>query len=359
MKAFVALVRSGVVMLRRNRVLLISSLGLALISIFVFGWLFGGGGTPKLQLGVVNDDTSPLGAQVVTQLQHSDSLKVYTGTQDEEVLALRDGNRNAVLVLPATFGADLRQGHTTLQVYYDESNPVMEANARAAVQSIVTSLNAQITRQASPVTLHEEAVSVRNLRQIDWLTPGMLGMLLMWANLSIGVLLVEWRQQGILRRLAATPVRPGALMASQMLARLILSVAQGAILIAVAMLAFHVQIVGSWGALLLAVALGALTMMALGFVAGSFTKTPEAAQAVMFLVSFPMMFLSGSYFPTDNAPAFLTPVVKAMPLTYLNDALRQIINNGAGLAAIQTDLLVLVAWMVAALLLSGRAFRWT
>ncbi|HLZ21898.1 MAG TPA: ABC transporter permease [Ktedonobacterales bacterium] len=359
MKAFVALVRAGVVMLRRNRTLLISSLGLALISIFVFGWLFGSGGTPKLQLGVTNNDVSPLGARVLAQLRQSDSLNVYTGTQDEEIQSLRDGHRNAVLVLPATFGADLRQGHTALQVYYDESNPIMEANARAAVQSIIASLNAQMTGQSSPVTLHEQAVSVRNLRQIDWLTPGMLGMLLMWANLSIGALLVQWRQQGILRRLAATPVRPGMLMATQMLARLVLSVAQGAILIAVAMLVFHVQIVGSWGALLLAVALGALTMMALGFVAGSFTKTSEAAQSVMFLVSFPMMFLGGSYFPTDSAPAFLMPVIKAMPLTYLNDALRQIINNGAGLVAIQSDLLVLAAWMVAALLLSARTFRWS
>ena len=358
MKAFIALVRAGVVMLRRNRVLLISSLGLALISIFVFGWLFGSTGTPRLQLGVVNNDTSPLGARVLAQLQQSDSLQIYTGTQSEELQALRDGHRNAVLVLPATFGEDLRQGHTALQVYYDQSNPIMEANARAAVQSIVTSLNQQMTGQTSPVTLNEEAVSVRNLRQIDWLTPGMLGMLLMWANLSIGASLVEWRQQGILRRLAATPIRPGTLMAAQMLARLVLSVAQGAILIAVAMVVFHVQIVGSWSALLLAVALGALTMMALGFVAGSFTKKPEAAQAITFLVSFPMMFLGGSYFPTDNAPAFLTPVVRAMPLTYLNDALRQIINNGAGLAAVQTDLLILAAWLVAALLLSGRAFRW-
>jgi ABC-2 type transport system permease protein len=355
MKAFFALLQAGVVMLRRNRVLLISSLGLALI----FGWLFGGSGTLKLRLGVVNDDTSPLGARVLTQLQQTSSLQVFTGSQDEEMQALRNGSRNAVLVLPASFGVDLRQGHTTLQVYYDESNPVMEANTRAAAQTIVTGLNEQMTGQAPPVTLHEQAVSVHNLRQIDWLTPGMLGMLLMWANLSIGVVLVQWRQMGILRRLAATPVRPGILMATQMLARLVLSVAQGAILIAVAMLVFHVQVIGSWGTLLLVVILGVLTMMALGFVAGSFTKTPEATEAITFLVSFPMMFLGGSYFPTDNAPAFLAPVVKAMPLSYLNDALRQIINNGAGLAAVQTDLLILVAWMVAALLLSGRAFRWS
>lgn len=359
MKAFLALLGAGLVMLRRNRTLLISSVGLALISIFVFGWLFGGGGSTKLRLGVVDQDGSPLAAQMVTQLQRSGSLAVTTGSRDGEVQALRDGHRDAVIVLQASFGAELRQGHASIQVYYDQSNPITQANARMAVQSIVASLNQQAAGGVAPVTLDEQAVSVHNLRQIDWLTPGMLGMMLMWANLTIGSVLVMWRQQGILRRLAATPIRPGMLMGTQMLARLVLSLAQGGVLIAVAMAVFRVQVVGSWWALGLTVALGALTMMALGFVAGSFARTPEAAQAVTFLVSFPMMFLGGSYFPTDSAPAFLSPVIKALPLSYLNDALRQIINNGASLQAVQTDLLVLVAWMVAALLLSTRAFRWS
>jgi ABC-2 type transport system permease protein len=359
MKAFVALLLAGITMLRRNRVLLISSLGLALISIFVFGWLFGGSGSAKLQMGVADQDGSPVAAQVVAALRSNNSLIVSTSTQDAELQALRDGARSAVLVLPPGFGADLAQGHATLQVYFDQSNPTIQAYARMAVQSTVTAINEQMTGRPSPLTLREQAVSVHNLRQIDWLTPGMLGMLLMWANLSVGVLLVEWRQQGIMRRLAATPLRPGMLMGTQMLARLILSSAQGALLIAVAMLVFKVQIVGSWAGLLFVVAIGALTMMALGFVAGSFSRTPEAAQAVTFLISFPMMFLGGSYFPTDSAPAFLSPVIRALPLTYLNDALRQIINNGANLAGISSDLMVLAAWAVAALLLSTRAFRWS
>lgn len=360
MKAFRTLFVASVTMLRRNRVLLITSLGLALLSIFVFGWLFGSGGTPKLQLGVVDRDTSPLSQQMTQGLRASDSLRVFSGTRAEELQALRDGHRNAVIVLESGFGQALTQGHSTnIEVYYDQSSPVMAANARMAVQSIVTSINQQVTHQVAPVTLSEQAVSVRNLRQIDWLTPGMLGMLLMWANLSVGVLLVEWRQQGILRRLAVTPLRPGVLISTQMLARLALSLLQGAALIVVAMLVFHVQVTGSWLALGVTVALGALALQGVGFVVGSFARTPEIANAAFFLVSFPMMFLSGSYFPTDSAPAFLTPVIKAMPLTYLNDALRQIINNGASLGGVQTDLLIIAAWLVVAVLLSARAFRWS
>jgi ABC-2 type transport system permease protein len=230
-----------------------------------------------------------------------------------------------------------------------------------AVQSIVAGLNQSASPRlasAATVAISEQAVSVRALRQIDWLTPGQVGMLLMWSNIGVGAILVGWRRQGIMRRLAATPLRSGTLVAAQVLARLILSVAQAAVLVGVAMAVFHVQVVGSWALLGLMVVLGAFTMLALGFVVGSFAPTQDAAQSISFLVSFPMMFLAGSYFPTNGAPAFLVPVIRAMPLTHLNDALRQIMNGGASFAAIQSDAMVLAAWLVAALILSARAFRW-
>lgn len=350
---------ADVVMLARNRILIITSLGLALISILVFGFLFGGSGASPLVIGVANQDDSPVGAQLVRQLEQTASLHVVTGTETAEVQALREGHRNAVVVLGPTFGADLAQGHAQIFVYYDQSSPVTQAITRMAVQSIVNGINQSMTHVPSPVTLDERAVSVHNLRQIDWLTPGQIGLMLVWANLGVGVVLVGWRRQGILKRLAATPLRPGVLIATQVLARVIISAAQVAVVLAIAIYLFRVQVVGNWALLSLTVLIGALTMLAIGFALGSLARTQDSAQAIMFLISFPMMFLSGSYFPTDSAPDFLKVIIKALPLTYLNHALRQIVNNGASLATIQTDLLVLVAWMVAALLLSMRAFRWT
>jgi ABC-2 type transport system permease protein len=346
-------------MLQRNRVLLLTSLGLALISILVFGWLFGGGTSPQVRLGVVDEDGTVVAGQVVADLRGNAALAIATGTRDEELNALRDGHRDAVVVLAAGFGSDLAAGHGRLQVYYDQSSPITLATTRAAVVSIVAGINSGLTHQSPALTIDEQAVSVRALRQIDWLTPGQLGMMLMWANLSVGVMLVDWRQQGILRRLAATPLGPGTVVGSQILARVVLSFVQAAILLAVAVLAFHVPIVGNWGLLALAVFVGALTMLGVGFAIGSFARDADVAQAVVILVSFPMMFLGGVYFPTDSAPVFLKPVIEALPLTYLNDALRQIVNNGAGLAAIQHDLLILSAWLVASLIVSVRIFRWS
>jgi ABC-2 type transport system permease protein len=358
LKSFGAMLLASLNMLRRNRILLATSLGLALISIFVFGWLFGGGGSSKLALGLVDQDHTPTSAQLVNQLRGNDSIILATGDQSAELAALRAGNQDVVLVIPAGFASGLSQSHASLAVYYNQSNPATAAAARGAIQSIVASMNDTMTDHAPLVSLDERAVSVHQLRQIDWMTPGMLGMLLMWSNLSVGAVLVAWRKQGTLRRLAATPLRPSVLIASQIVARVLISLAQGAILLAVAIWIFKVQIVGAWLALALVVTLGALAMLSIGFVIGSLARSEEVAQTLNILISFPMMFLSGTYFPTTGAPAFLAPIIKIMPLTYLNDALRGIINNGASLAAIQADLLVLGAWMAVALIVSVRAFRW-
>jgi ABC-2 type transport system permease protein len=358
MSTFFSLVRANFLMVIRQRSLIISSLGLAVISVLVFGFLFGNNGASKTQLGVVDLDRSSASTQVVSQLQHNDSFTVYTGSADAEQQALKDGNRDAVLIIPAGFGAQLPKGGATLQVLYNQSNPVTAATTRLAVNAIVDGINRSATNQPGPVTLSEQGVAAKNLRNIDYVTPGMIGMLLMWANLTVAIQLVFWREEGITRRLAATPLAPIAMISGQLLARLLLSLAQEVVLIALAIWLFNIQIYGNWGLLALVIVLGAVTMLAIGFAVAGFFKKSQAANAGILLVSFPMMFLGGSYFPVSQIGGVLGGIIHALPLYYLNDALRQIVNNGAGWAAIQTSVLVLLAWIVAAMIVTWRAFRW-
>ena len=358
MSTFLSLVRANFVMVLRQRSLIISSLGLAVISVLVFGFLFGNNGASKTQLGVVDEDHSQVSAQVVGQLQKNDSFKVYTGSESEEQQALKDGNREAVLIIAPGFGTQVVQGGAHLQVFYNQSNPVTEAGTKLAVSAIVDGINRAATNQPGLVTLDEQSVAAKNLRQIDFVAPGMIGMLLMWANLTVAVQLVFWREQGITRRLAATPLAPIAMISGQLLARLLLSVAQEVVLIALAIWIFNIHIYGNWGLLALVIVLGALTMLAIGFAVAGFFKKSQAANAGILLVSFPMMFLGGSYFPVSQISGVLGGIIHALPLFYLNDALRQIVNNGAGWAAIQSSVLILAAWVVAAMLVTWRAFRW-
>ncbi len=358
MNRILTLLRTNFTMLTRQRGLIISSLGLAIISMLIFGFLFGGNGSTKTVIGVVDQDHSTISAQIVSQLQKSDALKIYTGQSNEEQQAMKDGQRDAVIIIPSDFGNKLIVGGAHLQVFYDQSNPVTAATTQLTVNAVVDGINSAATRQPGPVTLDQQAVSVKNLRAVDYITPGMLGMLLMWANLAVGVQLVEWRAQGITKRLAATPLKPLAMISALVVARLLLSILQAAILLALAIWVFNVHIYGNIVLLALLVSLGALTLLSLGFAFASFVKKTEAANSILLLVSFPMMFLGGSYFNVNGAPGFIQPLIHAMPLYYLNEALRQVINNGAGWSAIQTGVLVMIAWIVASMLIVWRAFKW-
>ena len=112
-----------------------------------------------------------------------------------------------------------------------------------------------------------------------------------------------------------------SLLASQAAAHLLFSLAQAAVLILTAFLVFRVTVKGNYGLLAFVVIVGTLCMLSVGYLLGSMPRDADSAAGVTMLVSFPMMFLGGSYFPTDGAPAFLQPLIQALPLTYLNHAL--------------------------------------
>lgn len=358
MSKMIVLVRTNFSILRRQRGLLIASLGLASVSMLVFGFLFGGNTTNKTRLGVVDQDATTVSTQIVHQLQQASSLQIFTGRSDEEQQALKNGQRDAVIIMPAGFSQQLVKGGAHLHVYYDQNNPLTGASAQLTVKTIVESINSKLTHQPGPVALEQQAVAAKDLRPIDFITPGMLGMLLMWANLAIGIQLITWREMGITKRLAATPLKPISMMSAQVVARLALSLLQCALLLGLAIWMFHVQIYGNLGLLTLVVSIGSLTMLAIGLVIASFVKKSAAADSIRLLVNLPMMFLGGSYFDVSNAPSFLQPIIHVMPLYYLNDALRQVIYYGSGWSTIQTDLLVMLAWIVASMLVVWRTFRW-
>ena len=192
---------------------------------------------------------------------------------------------------------------------------------------------------------------------MDFLTPGMVGMTIMWVNLGVGFMLVTWREQGILRRLGVTPLRPGSLIASQAVSFSIVSLMQTVIILTMGRLVFDVTISGSYLWLAVTVVLGVAAMLSIGYVIASLLKSVTSVNAVINLVAFPMIFLGRSYFPLDPPPA-VAPLVNAIPLTHLNDALREIVNYGGGPSDLWLPWAVLSAWVLGGFGLSIRLFRW-
>jgi ABC-2 type transport system permease protein len=102
-----------------------------------------------------------------------------------------------------------------------------------------------------------------------------------------------------------------------------------------------------------------MTFVAIGYLVASFARTEAAGNAIVQAIQFPMMFLSGVYFPVDFAPTWLRPVINAMPLTYLGDALRQVMVKGSSkLFPLSVDAAVLAGWLVVSLFIAFRFFRW-
>src|ERR1700722_14937536 len=197
-------------------------------------------------------------------------------------------------------------------------------------------------------------------RYIDFLIPGLLGMNLMNSGMwGIGYALVDMRQRKLLKRFVGTPMRRGDFLLALMSSRLVLMVIEIGLLLTLGVLVFHMKVLGSVFAILLVGAVGALAFGGIGLLTASRAQKIESVSGLMNLVMMPMWIFSGVFFSYERFPAVLQPLIRALPLTALNDALRATILQGAPLAAQAGHLAVLVAWMAISFLLALSWFRWT
>ena len=201
-------------------------------------------------------------------------------------------------------------------------------------------------------------MTTQDLTFISYLVPSILGMSLMQLGVFAAVPLVADRQKLILKRLQATPLRRWQLVGSNVLMRLLIAIVQTTIIVGVGSLVFHVQVAGNWLLIGGFVLLGSLAFIALGYVIASFATSEESANGMTSVVQFPLMFLSGTFFPIDAMPDALRAVARAMPLTYLGDALRQVMVGGTPFSPLWLCFAVLVGWLVVCFGIAARFFRW-
>jgi ABC-type multidrug transport system permease subunit len=199
----------------------------------------------------------------------------------------------------------------------------------------------------------------RGARYIDFLLPGLIGMNLMGTGMwGVGFPIATARQQKLLKRYLATPMRRSDYLLSFVLARLVWLALEVGLLLVFGRWVFGVVVTGSWPAYALIVVVAALAFSALGLLVVSRARTIEAVSGLMNVAMLPMWLLSGTFFSSERFPSLLQPVVRALPLTAVNDALRLVTNEGAGLTAVAAPLLVVGAWGVVCFALAMRLFRW-
>jgi len=306
------------------------------------GIAFRSQGPPRSRVGI---EAGPAAPAIARALAGSGDLDVETLDPVAADAALRRG-RIAVLVRPVAGGPPV--------FAYDPTRPetrlaylaTREALERAAGRRDV--VGAAIDTRVRP-----------GGRYIDFLIPGLIGLNLLGTGMwGIGFPVATARQQKLLKRLVATPMRRRDYLLALMLARMVWLALEVVAVLGFGMLVFGVAVRGSWAALVLVTFAGALAFSALGLLVASRARTIEAVSGWMNFVMLPMWLMSGTFFAAERFPAFMQPVVQALPLTVVNNGLRAIMNEGAGLAACAMPLAILVAWAVAAFACALAWFRW-
>ena len=217
----------------------------------------------------------------------------------------------------------------------------------------------QLLRGAGGEPLQRQATSGAEVRYVDWVTPGVLGMNMMFGCLfGIGYVIVRYRKNGYLKRLNATPLRAFEFLLAQLLSRLLLIVVVNAFVFMACRLLLHLHMEGSYWNLLLLTTLAVFSMIAMGLVVSARISSEELAGGILNVIATPMMVVCGVFFSIDGAPRILQIVAQLLPLTHLINGARAIMLDGAGLQQIAPNLLALAAMSVVYLVLGATLFKW-
>ncbi|MFO1010460.1 MAG: ABC transporter permease [Planctomycetota bacterium] len=295
----------------------------------------------ELAVGVLRGEAADA---VASALPADRGFRVRLLDADEAAHALRLG-KVALVVVP---GAE-----PTFR--FDPTRPECEL-ARVKVRDALERAAGRADRLAP----REEPSSEPGSRYIDFLLPGLLGMNIMSGGMwGIGYAIVDMRSKRLLKRLAATPMKRSHFLGAFLATRLVLVLLEMVLLLLFGWLAFDLVPQGSFLGIAALCSVGACAFAGLGLLVATRTSKTEVVGGLINLVMLPMFVVSGVFFSSDRFPEFLQPVVRALPLTALNDGLRAAVLEGAPISEQLPRVVVLVAWGVVSFVLALRLFRWS
>ena len=300
------------------------------------GWAFSGPGQPMFKVGVL----APAGI-------------------------VADGKLHPFLATPQVqFYAETPGAAALHKVQLQRIDMLLDFTAAPArywvnEQSPKGRLLEQLLRGAGGAPLQRQTTTGAEVRYVDWVTPGVLGMNMMFGCLfGIGYVIVRYRKNGYLKRLNATPLRAVEFLLAQLLSRLLLIVVVNAAVFMACRGLLHLRMEGSYLDLLLLTTLAAFSMIAMGLVVSARISSEELAGGILNVIATPMMVVCGVFFSIDGAPHVLQLVAQLLPLTHLINGARAIMLDGAGLSQIMPNLIALAAMSLLYLVLGAALFKW-
>lgn len=347
----------------RDRLALFFTFLFPLIFLFVFGGIFGNHNGVSFNIAVISHSNTKFSKQFVKQLDDSKVIKVNQDVKDLATATdkMSRSEIDATIVLPSDFGQVKNHLYPSGEaiIRYTQNNETAAQTLASILQAQFAQINTTVVKAKAPFTVKTKEVNIHSLTQFDYTFTGLLGFAILGAGI-FGPMNVfpELKKQGILRRLHTTPIRVWQYFLANMFGNAVTGLMSIAIMFIVAVGIFHLHMIGNYLELALFLAFGIIMILGIGLALGGWAKNERQAAPLGNIIVFPLMFLSGTFFPRFLFPHWLQDITGFFPLTPVIDGARLIVTQGAHLTGIGTQLLIMAIWTVIIYVIAFRVFRW-
>ncbi|MBS1518615.1 MAG: ABC transporter permease [Bacteroidetes bacterium] len=354
-RAMLSLTKASLTALLRNPSAVVFNLVFPLIFIIVFGFIGGGG----FRIDVAFENNSDTLNPVYQGLKSSGTVKIERDMKDDLAYSeLEKGRIDAVIGIQKD-----QSGKTVVNLKTTKASPERGSILKMIVNEIVDKQNLAVSDVKIPKTeLKEQVVEGRKFKTIDFILPGQLGFSLLSAGVfGTAFIFISLRQTLVIKRFFSTPVKKVYIILGESLSRLIFSIFTSLIIILIGYFFFGFTLINGFVTFLnmmIMSVIALLVFLGFGFVVSGIAKNESAVPSIANLITLPQFLLAGTFFPISNFPEWLQPVSHALPLTYLNEALRKISFEGAGLYDVRYDILIMAAWGVVVYAIAVKVFKW-
>ena len=371
----------------RNRLGLVLLILMPLFMMVMIGFIYPSNNTlSNVPVALANQDApfhnSTVGSQAfLTVLQGINNstgmLTITNATGTDEIKDLvQKGNVEGGIVIPSNFTESILNGEQgVIIIVTDQSNPQVSATIQAALSVVFDQMGTMLAQQnvqrlnpavnasnslaiVKPYSVQTVGVVSGTPSYFDFIAPGIMAMTVMMSVMTgLPVAISQEKEIGTLDGMMVAPINRLSIILGKTLAQTARGLLQGAIILVLAAGLFHVAIQGSILLVFALLLLGVFSFVGLGIVITSFAKDQETAQMMMMTLMFPMMFLSGVFFPIQLMPWFMQDISRVLPLTYASQALRKVMVLGAGIPDITTELTIMIVFGAIMIAIALPVFR--
>lgn len=349
-QAMMAVTKASLRAIFRSPQAVFFSLFFPVVLIVIFGALSGRGG---ISVDVAFDKKTDTTNYLYHTLNSIPVLHVEHADEAELIDRLKKGRITALIDIKKTTDANSQFPyaiHLTTTSASQKDLPVL--------RSIIQSVMSGDTGQA--ITIKE--IPGRIYKMIDFYLPGMIGFSLIGAAIfGVAFVFFNFRETLVLKRLYSTPIKRGYIVIGESISRIIFQLATAVVLILFGTFFFHFTLANGWITFLEMVTLsflGLIVFMGFGYIISGISKNQNVIPIYANLFMFPQYFLSGTFFPKTVLPEGLQKVIIFLPLTALNDALREVSFEGSHLWNVTSEILILLVWGLLAYIVAIKVFRW-